>query len=443
MQSLLVPPLLALTAGAPVQEPVDDGVWDLERLRAVAAGIQDQVEALRGLEFLRPVEIQLADHAQFLAHARRALEANGGRERMRRDEQVMKLLGLVPGDLDLLAMTTEVLAEQVGGFYDPATEAFYVMENVQPDLARVVIAHEFTHALDDQHHDLDGTARALEGNGDAAAAFHAVVEGSGMELMMQWAGRHMTAAQLARMAQAQSELPSEVISAAPPAIWKPLVAVYYQGQAFLRRQRKPSLLGEGARMGDIDRALRTPPRSTEQVIHPLKYWSPDHIDEPRLLVVDGVPKGATLSHQDTLGELQAALVTTSFEERRGLRVDMGSVLGLRFTNDAATGWGGDRYALVEQGDARVLVWETRWDTAEDADEFAAAIADLAGGIEAAKGRAEGHDPDRSGLEVMRHGGDGVTAVSWTGLPVAQALALATGVSIREGAQAGEGSAPVR
>jgi len=431
MQTLLVPPLLALASAAPVQEAAGDEVWDLERMRAVAGDIQGQIAVLRGLEFERPVQIQLAEHAQFLAHARRTLEANGGKERMQREEEVMKLLGLVPGDLDLLAVTSEVLAEQVGGFYDPATETFYVMANVQPDLARVVIAHEFTHALDDQHHDLDGTARALLGNADAVAAYHAVVEGSGMELMFEWARRHMAPEELARMAQAQSEIPSEAIGAAPPVVWKPLVAVYYQGQAFLRRQRKPNLLGEGARMGDVDRALRTPPRSTEQVIHPLKYWSPDHVDEPRTLAIEGVPEGATLTYENTLGELHAAMITTPFEERGGLRVDMGSVLGLRFTNTAATGWGGDRYALVQQGDARVLVWETRWDTSEDADEFAAALADLAEDIEGAKARAEGYDAARSGVQFTRHGGDGVMVVSWTGLARGEALALAAGVTITE------------
>lgn len=431
MQTFLVSPLLALATAAPAQEAAADEVWNLERMRAVAEGIQGQIEVLRGLEFQRPVRIELADHAQFLAYARRTLEADGGKERMQREEEVMKLLGLVPGDLDLLAVTSEVLAEQVGGFYDPATETFYVMANVQPDLARVVIAHEFTHALDDQHHDLDGTARSLEGNADAAAAYHAVIEGSGMELMFEWARRHMAPAELARMAQAQAEVPSDAIGSAPPVVWKPLVAVYYQGQAFLRRQRKPNLLGAGARMGDVDRALQNPPRSTEQVIHPLKYWSPDHEDEPRPLAIEGVPEGATLRYENTLGELHAAMITTPFEERGGLRVDMGSVLGLRFTNAAATGWGGDRYALVEKEGARVLVWETCWDTVEDADEFAAAMADLTEDIEAAKAEAEDHDPERSGLQVTRRGGDGVSVVSWTGLDREAALALAAGVRIVE------------
>jgi len=235
------------------------------------------------------------------------------------------------------------------------------------------------------------------------------------------------------MAEAQASLPADAVGEAPPVVWKPLVALYYQGQAFLRRQRRPSPVGSPARISDIDRALTEPPRSTEQVIHPLKYWSADHRDEPRTLEADAsrLPEGALLRYENTLGELQAAMVTTPFDERGGLSLDMGALLGLRFTNDAATGWGGDRYVLLERGDARVLRWETRWDSLEDADEFAAALSDLSVDIEAAKARSAGYDAALSGLRVERHGSDGVSLVSWAGLPRAEALELAGTVEVLE------------
>ena len=433
MMPLFLTTLLAFAPSAPVQEAARDEVWDLERMREVASGIQQEIEVLRGLEFERPVRIELADQAAFLAYARRTMEADGGLERMRREEEVSKLLGLLPGDLDLLAVTAEVLVEQVGGFYDPKTETFYVMASLQADLARVVIAHEFTHALDDQHFDLDGTKDQLTGNADAAAAYHAVIEGSGMELMFEWVRHHMEPAARARMLEAQSALPADALGEAPPAVWKPLVVLYYQGQAFLRRQRRASPVGSSARMSDIDRALTEPPRSTEQVIHPLKYWSADHRDEPRTLEIDAspLPEGTVLRHENTLGELYAAMITTPFDERGGLSLDMGELLGLRFTNDAASGWGGDRYALLERDDARVLCWETRWDSLEDADEFAAALSDLSVEIEAAKARAAGHDAALSGLHIERRGSDEVSLVSWTGLPRAEALELAGSVQVLE------------
>ncbi len=433
MLSTFLPMALALVSQTPHQEAAGDEVWNLERMREVARQIQGEIEDLRGLEFESPVRIELADRASFLAYAQAALEADGGEERLRREEEVAKLLGLVPGDLDLVGLTAAVLVEQVGGFYDPATETFYVMDSVQPDLARIVIAHEFTHALDDQHFDLGGNRMRLAGDADAAMAYHAVVEGSGMELMFEWARRHMDTEALARVASAQKELPTDLVSQAPPAVWKPLVALYYQGQAFLRRQKRPSPLGSPARIGDVDRALLNPPRSTEQVIHPLKYWNPDHLDEPRALTVDveNLPEEVTLLHQSTLGELHAAMVTTPYDERGGLDVSFGGVLGLRFTNTAATGWGGDRYALLGAGDGRLLIWATRWDSVQDADEFAAALSDVSDGINEAKATAPDHDSDLCGIRITRQEGDGVEVISWTGMSMDEAFSLTQLVRFEE------------
>ena len=428
---LTLPTLLAGTSNA--QEAAGDEVWNLERMRTVASGIQVQIEALRGREFTDEVNIELADAAEFLDYARRMLEADGGKERLRREEEVSKLLGLIPGDMDLAALTAEVLAEQVGGFYDARTNTFYVMDSVHPDLARVVIAHEFTHALDDQHFNLDGTAHALKNNADAAMAYHAVVEGSGMELMFEWARHHMGPESRTRMMQAQAELPNEAVGQAPPVVWKPLVALYYQGQAFLRRQRRPTPLSNAARMSDIDRALEEPPRSTEQVLHPLKYWSKEHLDEPRQLVpeVGQLPDGCVVRHENTLGELHTAMITTPFAERRGLDVSVAGVLGLQFTNDAAAGWGGDRYVLLERGAGRVLVWGMVWDSLEDADEFAATLSDLVDPIEAAKALAPDHDPERSGLRIQRIGGDGVRVISWQGMTETEAEAASATIEFAE------------
>jgi hypothetical protein len=129
-----------------------------------------------------------------------------------------------------------------------------------------------------------------------------------------WASRHLDGPARLRLARAQAALPDDAVSEAPPAVWKPLVALYYQGQAFLRRKKRPSPFGEPARLGDLNGAFLDPPRSTEQVIHPLKYWSPEHRDEPRSLhVVAQLPEGASLRYQNTLGELHAAMVTTPFD----------------------------------------------------------------------------------------------------------------------------------
>ena len=105
-----------------------------------------------------------------------------------------------------------------------------------------------------------------------------------MEIMTQWTLEHLAPARLAELGAAQAKMPTTAISQAPPYVWKPLLGIYLQGQAFLRRQERLRIFGGGrAGVEDIERAFREPPRSTEQVLHPEKYW-----DDARR---DGVPSG--------------------------------------------------------------------------------------------------------------------------------------------------------
>jgi hypothetical protein len=69
------------------------------------------------------------------------------------------------------------------------------------------------------------------------------------------------------------------IEDAPPFIWKPLVTVYTRGMTFLQRSEKPS--ANEVAPGDYERAFSSPPRSTEQILHPDKYWNDEKRDDPR------------------------------------------------------------------------------------------------------------------------------------------------------------------
>lgn len=422
----LVPVIsLALPLLSPVQDDAREDLLTLERLREISARIETQVSELRGLAFLEPVQVELSDKAKFVAYARRHLESRGGLERLKDEERVAKLLGLLPGDMDLHQVTLDVLTEQVGGFYDPRANTFYIMDTVDEALAEVVIAHEFTHALDDQHHDLDGGADARLDDADALLAHHAVVEGSGMEIMTQWAVTHLGMSKMMKVARAQADLPTEAVAAAPPYVWKPLIAIYLQGQSFLRRQPELALRGM-ARTEDIEAAFAEPPLSTEQVLHPEKYWDAELRDDPTpiRLAPEGLREGWTLRRQDTVGELHLALATTPFAARGGMAADASALLGMKFTTPAAAGWDGGRYALLSRGEGEfVLQLFTVWDSTEEAAEFAAALEDLIAGIEAEK-RREGELPEGySGVRV-RAADRSVTVTSWWGAPEAEAVTAA-------------------
>jgi hypothetical protein len=374
--ALPVEPRLAQSQGgdpAPASAPAAGGLSQAG-LEQVAKEIQAEVEALRGLAFKAPVRVKLAGQAEFLDYARRRQKETEGEGRLRRDESIAKLLGLVPGEMDLERTLMAILEKQVGGFYDPKEDAFYLMGGFNGGVAKIILAHELAHALDDQHYDLDAGTKRCGEDSDRELAWRSVVEGSGTAAMNQWFLKHRKEVDPADLAKAQS-LGGPELAAAPGWLWKPLVASYLRGEGFLVRQGGLNLLMAKPKAADLDQALKTPPVSTEQILHPEKYWDPAKRDDPRMVELDlaNLPAGWKRVAEDTYGELLLALLATPREKRKGLDVsNPANVLAIEYTNEAAAGWDGDRIVLLERDGAMAILCATTWDTPTDADQFAAA-----------------------------------------------------------------------
>src|SRR5687768_6830120 len=176
---------------APDQEPEETRTsqgmtWTQEKLEATSREIKKDIEELRGARFEADVPVKLSSKEQFQAYAIERTERMEPEAKRTNDEMILKMLGLIPADMDLMEETMRLLTDQVGGFYDPGTKSFYLMENCPEGLAKVVLAHELGHALDDQLYDLDGTLKKVAERGDVATAYMAVVEGSGTAVMNRW-----------------------------------------------------------------------------------------------------------------------------------------------------------------------------------------------------------------------------------------------------------------
>ena len=336
------------------------------------------IEELRGQKFLRPVQTRLADRETFVSHAKHRLESLVPPEQLEGAEEMAKMLSLVPAEMDLMAKTFEILEDQVGGFYSPEEDTFYLMESFTGAMAEIILAHELTHALDDQLFDIDDDLRALIHDSDASTAYSAVVEGSGTSAMNQWTVEHIKELDMnpEEMQQAQT-MGMESLRDAPAYLWLPLISAYLRGASFLARSES-MMTGQmrSVPFSDIERAFTDPPRSTEQILHPDKYWDKGQRDDPRKISFDtsDLPSGWSLMYEDTLGEMLIALLTTLVEDRTGFDVENPvAVLGLKYTNAVAEGWGGDRLVLLERGNARFLQLVTLWDTPKDAAEFFGAM----------------------------------------------------------------------
>jgi hypothetical protein len=394
MQILLS--LLALSAPAlPQDPPVTKDRWTQSDLERITEEIRGQIEELREMKYKRPVAAKITDKKGFIEYARKRQDATEPLEIRQRDECTAKMLGLIPFDLDLEKTLETFLEGQVGGFYDPGSNTFYLMENFGGDIARIILAHELTHALDDQCFDLDKLITAAGGDTDAEFAIQAMAEGSGTNAMNVWTIKHM--AELDKSAlMDMGNLGTQGLDTAPTLIWKPLLAAYLRGEGFLVHAESMNLMAKAAKNEDIRRCFTEPPLSSEQILHPKKYWDAKHRDDPVHVAIDpsALPKDWKVLGQNTVGELYLALMTQPFAERGGLDVAKNplSILSVKYTNKAAEGWGGDRMVLAGKGDERALYLVTVWDTPEDAAEFHDALAAL---VQApGSGTAEGKELER-------------------------------------------------
>lgn len=325
---------------------------------ALYARIEAQVAALRELEPTGPVNRTVLDEAGLREHVRTILDRELGTPEAAAGERLLKALGLIPRDASIRALYEETLASQIAGQYDPDEQLMYIISRtgqIGPN-EQITYAHEFVHALQDQHFDLRAFIGEETDQGDRQAARSALVEGDATLLMTYWAQAHLTPQELAEVIGSVDPDAQAILDRMPRIISESLMFPY---QAGLNLVFAEQLAGGWAA---VNAMFADPPASTEQVLHPEKYRAreaPAVVTFPDDLAAR-LGDGWSVAAQDTLGEFVLEL---------WLR-DLGGLTRAQ-SQPAAAGWGGDRVALVEGPDgAWAVALQIAWDTTGDAGEFA-------------------------------------------------------------------------
>ena len=350
--------------------PSAQAVRQLEKMRAEVIG---RVESIRGLEARADIPVRYVDPQQSLAELMAGLEDEDVEE-IEADADLLTRLGLLPPDLDVMSTFESFLESGVAGYYRPDYgDVALVYHERQPEvIVRWTLAHEYVHALQDQHFDITETSEAAA-KGDARAAVSALTEGDATFLMVAIAlgdalGDSPDFAQ-------QTGLPEDeaVLAALPSILQRELLFPYFDGLNFAQR-----MWGRGG-WSSVDETWLAPPTSTEQIMHPERY--PD--EQPILVglpdVAQALGDGWASRYETTMGELRASVLVAADEP---WEIPEFPLVGMTLPNAAAAaGWGGDSIVTLDGPDESwAVVWQTTWDTAKDADEFAAA----AGGAGLAK-----------------------------------------------------------
>lgn len=349
--SAISPPSVAPSTVAPTATPDPATVY---------AQIEAQVQTIRELKAKTPVEPTLLDDATLKKNMAASFAKDNPPEVIAATQRLYELMGLVPAGTSLADLYVKLLGSQVAGYYDPDAKKLFVVSKSGGlgSIEKFVFAHEYDHALQDQNFGLKNLALESIGQGDASLAHLAVAEGDATLLMTLWAQQEMSPAEMLDMVSKSSDPEQQKILDEMPAILKQtLLFPYLQGLQLVLNAKTAG--GWPA----VDALYAKPPASTEQVIHPDKYTAgeaPVAVAFPKDLATR-LGTGWSVAMEDTLGELQL-----------GVWLQSAGKVPAATATAAAQGWGGDRVALVTNGDRAGAVIDTRWDTPADAAEFAAA-----------------------------------------------------------------------
>jgi hypothetical protein len=336
------------------------------------AAIARRVERVRELRFERLPRVRVVTGEQARVDGLRTIDREIPPREVAALDRVLKLLGLLPADAGMRDLLGKALSEQVGGYYSPETGTLSIVGESGGLDREVTLAHELTHALEDQHFGID-SGRSTGFRSERATADSALHEGTATVAMVDYvvlkqAGVADVPARL--RGQALEELDDLALPASsglPRYVREAMVFPYVAGAQLVNR-----IEGRGG-WEAVNRAFgEDAPVSSEQIMHPRKYDARERPVRVRVPGLSGaLPAGARLVEEGDFGE---------FDTEQVLR----EANGRARSGPAAAGWGGGAFALWRlpgAGHALALRWT--WDSERDAREFERAAARTARALEGA------------------------------------------------------------
>jgi hypothetical protein len=319
---------------------------------AATAEVLKETSEIRELAILRPVKSGAQSRAEIERMIIKNMNEETRPEDTRASEVALKKLGLVPPDFEFRAFIVKLLTEQVAGYYDPKAQEFYLADWIDLDGQKPVIAHELTHALQDQHFNLRRFEKWPKGDSDAEMAAHALIEGDATLAMIRYVTRDLQRAVAFAKSLGTDDSSSEQIEKAPRAIRESLLFPYEQGSQWVTK-----LYRRGG-WPLVSKAYAELPQSTEQILHADKYFAREAPVKVDLSDIhNSLGAGWKRIDYDVNGEWGCYLILNEY-------LKTGAAA-------AAAGWSGDRFAVYEEPKtAQILITQmTVWDTETDAREF--------------------------------------------------------------------------
>jgi len=240
-----------------------------------------------GLPIKSSVKRTLTTRAAVESYLNEKFQEDEGAKKLERGEIVLKKFGLLDRDFDLKPFLLALLKEQIEAYYDSKSKTVNLLDWVSVDEQKPVLAHELTHALQDQHVDLekwgDQTPSEVSANyrddvdhlskDEIDTAREAVAEGQATAVMMDNILKPMGKSLIKDPEvvefiknQMNGGENSPVLARAPLLLSESLLFPYREGLSFVQDVWMDQ--GQKAAFaGTLDR----PPTSTWEIINPREF----------------------------------------------------------------------------------------------------------------------------------------------------------------------------
>jgi len=339
------------------------------------------------LPIKKPVKSLFLSREQVNKELRDKFDEDKGNKRMQRSELVLKKFGLLDQDFHLRPFLLSLLTEQIAGFYDNKKKTMNLLNWVDIDEQKPVMAHELTHALQDQYVDLEkwqdpepeNVAKNVSEDNlhirtdEAGTVREAVLEGQAMvsfadKLLHDNGFGNKTLKDVPEIGEkltsgAGDMGDSPVRGRAPLVLQQALLFPYTAGLAF-----EQAVLIAGGVPKAFKGMLDSPPNSSMEVLHPQKYLN--HIVAPVMVLPDIHPtlKAAGYEPYDVgvMGELDVRMTAELFG-------------GKPLAEALAPAWDGGIYYAAQRSNASeadkattasiAMLYLSRWKNEDSARSF--------------------------------------------------------------------------
>lgn len=329
------------------------------------------VEEKRGLPFIFDIKSEVVSHQELREYLINKIESEYTDEEIENEKKLLAHLRVIEKEFDYKNMILNMFTQQIAGVYEPKEDKIYILEDaasfITPLLPNEVIIHELVHALQDDYFFLDAIEDDLRDfTLDRSLAVKAVIEGEATLVSYSITGDFIRklSSSLPEIALDNLDYEKFIIETMlvlnksflrgkeDKALLELMVFPYVKGAMFLKYALDS---GGWSRVDSIYKGL---PLSTEQIIHPEKYFLKK--DAPLVLEKRNfdflLGAGFKEISQGSLGEFMLYLITSSF-------------LDESYAKAISSGWGNDFYYFYERENEDMFVSESCWDSIGEAEEF--------------------------------------------------------------------------